>query len=190
MKTLLTLILIILVLPLVSKAISADEISEVETNNELLVSNNDLIMTFSIAIVVVIGIFLYLARYSISRKKGEYEKKAFESKKNKDYEKYHSDWTSDETDFDKESKHTKDDEEYEKFLHESSFPNYYRTLGVTKNATHDEIKTQFRRLAKEWHPDKNKQALTEEKMSEINKAYEVLSDKERRKKYDKYFNVT
>ena len=140
-------------------------------------------------IAAVTGIFLYLARHTILLKKGEYEKGDFESKKNKDYEKYHADWTSDDTDFNKDKKHT-DDEEYEKFLHKSSFPNYYNILGVTKNATQDEIKTQFRRLAKEWHPDKNKQVLTEEKMTEINKAYEVLSDKERREKYDKYLNIT
>jgi len=45
-------------------------------------------------------------------------------------------------------------------------------------------------LVKEWHPDRNPDSSTKEKMAEINKAYEVLSDKERRKNYDKYFDVS
>jgi curved DNA-binding protein CbpA len=45
-------------------------------------------------------------------------------------------------------------------------------------------------LVKEWHPDRNPDPSTKEKMAEINKAYEILSDVERRKNYDKYFNVS
>src|SRR3970040_293121 len=67
--------------------------------------------------------------------------------------------------------------------------NTMKTLEIPKNATQNEIKNQCRRLVKEWHPDKNPDPKTKEKMAEINKAYEVLSDKERRNNYDKYFDA-
>src|SRR6202007_3097612 len=65
------------------------------------------------------------------------------------------------------------------------FRDYYETLGVAKNATEDEIRSAFRKLARKYHPDvaKDKKAA-EEKFKQINEAYEVLSDPEKRKKYD------
>jgi curved DNA-binding protein len=65
------------------------------------------------------------------------------------------------------------------------FKDYYRSLGVSKDASEDEIRKAFRTLARKYHPDvaKNK-AEAEEKFKEINEAYEVLSDPEKRKKYD------
>src|SRR6266699_238267 len=65
------------------------------------------------------------------------------------------------------------------------FRDYYETLGVPKAATEDEIRSAFRKLARKYHPDvaKDKKAA-EEKFKEINEAYEVLSDPEKRKKYD------
>ena len=65
------------------------------------------------------------------------------------------------------------------------FRDYYETLGVPKTASENEIRSAFRKLARKYHPDvaKDKKAA-EEKFKEINEAYEVLSDPEKRKKYD------
>jgi curved DNA-binding protein len=65
------------------------------------------------------------------------------------------------------------------------FRDYYETLGVSKTATDEEIRSAFRKLARKYHPDvaKDKKAA-EEKFKQINEAYEVLSDPEKRKKYD------
>src|SRR6516164_1401717 len=65
------------------------------------------------------------------------------------------------------------------------FRDYYETLGVSKTATEEEIRSAFRKLARKYHPDaaKDKKAA-EEKFKEINEAYEVLGDPEKRKKYD------
>ena len=64
---------------------------------------------------------------------------------------------------------------------------YYRTLGVSKTSSGTEIKRAYRKLAREHHPDLNPgDARAEAKFKEINEAYEVLSDSEKRKKYDKY----
>src|SRR5881392_1361927 len=65
------------------------------------------------------------------------------------------------------------------------FRDYYETLGVSKTATEDEIRSAFRKLARKYHPDVAKdKKVAEEKFKQINEAYEVLSDPEKRKKYD------
>ena len=63
---------------------------------------------------------------------------------------------------------------------------YYEVLGVSKNATDEEIKRAFRKLAKEYHPDVNKEPGAEEKFKEIGEAYAVLSDPNKRKQYDQF----
>lgn len=62
----------------------------------------------------------------------------------------------------------------------------YETLGVSENASADEIKKSYRKLARKYHPDINKDESAVEKFKEINAAYEVLSDKEKKAQYDQY----
>ncbi len=65
------------------------------------------------------------------------------------------------------------------------FKDYYKILGVDKNATEQQVKTAYRKLARKYHPDLNPgDKKAEEKFKEINEAYEVLSNPEKRKKYD------
>ncbi|KAJ4848154.1 Chaperone protein dnaJ A6, chloroplastic [Turnera subulata] len=63
---------------------------------------------------------------------------------------------------------------------------YYSVLGVSKNASKSEIKSAYRKLARSYHPDVNKEPGAEQKFKEISNAYEVLSDDEKRSLYDKY----
>ena len=62
----------------------------------------------------------------------------------------------------------------------------YETLEVSSNATSEEIKKAYRRLARKYHPDINKEKDAEEKFKEINAAYEILSDEKKRKQYDQF----
>jgi len=67
------------------------------------------------------------------------------------------------------------------------YKDYYKTLGVDRNASQEEIKKAFRKLARQYHPDMNKgDKGAEEKFKEINEANEVLSDPEKRQKYDQF----
>ena len=63
---------------------------------------------------------------------------------------------------------------------------YYEVLGVSKTASKDEIKSAFRRLAKKYHPDISKEENAEEKFKEVQEAYSVLSDDNKRKAYDQF----
>ena len=66
------------------------------------------------------------------------------------------------------------------------YKDYYKTLGISKTATEGEIKTAYRKLARRYHPDVNKEPAAEDKFKEVNEAYQVLSDPEKRKKYDQF----
>ena len=154
--------------------------------DDVYITQEDLILTFVIAISVVVGIFVFLARNIILRKRTKYDELNLDSKKDRDYEKYHSDWSNEE--FGTKKNSSINQKEFNEMLKNKTLPNYYEVLGIPQTATSNEIKEKFRLLAKEWHPDKRKDS-SDQKMTEINNAYEVLSNPELRDKYDKYFRL-
>jgi len=158
-----------------------------ELNKNLVVSDEEKIMIFGGFAIAIIAIFLFLARDIILRRKTSYDKEELESKIDKTYEKYHSDWGDDYEEIGKR-KNTKEDREFRDAARNDELPNYYEILEISRDATQEEIKNKFRELAKKTHPDKTKED-SEEEMVELNKAYEVLSDEERREKYDRYLKV-
>ena len=151
-------------------------------------TESELITVFTIATAIIIGVLIFLARGSIFRKKTEYDTGEWESKKNRDYEKYHSEWMSDEISFERKGKDKLSDEDFRKSLLSEDLPDYYAILQIQATASQNEIKSQFRKLAKKWHPDRKQSDDAEEKMAQINTAYEVLSDPKRRKMYDQHFS--
>ena len=155
---------------------------------EMEVSDQDKIILFGGFAIAIISIFLFLARDIILRRKTTYDKENLESKKEKTYEKYHSDWGDDYEEIGSR-RNTKEDKEFREAKRNEDLPDYYEILGVQRDATPEEIKTKFRELAKKIHPDKTKED-SEEEMALLNKAYEVLSDEETRKKYDTYLDVS
>jgi len=158
-----------------------------ELNMELEISDEEKIILFGGFAIAIIAIFLFLSRDIILRRKTLYDKEDLESKKDRTYEKYHSDWGDDYEELGKR-KNTKEDGEFRNAARNDTLPNYYKILRVPRDATQEEIKRKFRELVKKTHPDKTKED-SEEEMVELNKAYEVLSDKERREKYDRYLKV-
>jgi len=66
------------------------------------------------------------------------------------------------------------------------YKDYYKSLGIGQNASQDDIKKAFRKLARKYHPDVNKDKNAEEKFKEINEANTVLSDPDKRQKYDQF----
>lgn len=67
---------------------------------------------------------------------------------------------------------------------------YYEVLGVQRNASQEDIKKAFRRLARQYHPDVNREEGSESRFKEINEAYEVLSDNQKRTMYDRFGHTT
>ena len=63
---------------------------------------------------------------------------------------------------------------------------YYEVLGIARNASHEEVRKAFRKLAFEFHPDRNHEPGASDKFKEINEAYEILSDADKRASYDRY----
>lgn len=151
-------------------------------------TESDQIIVFASAAAIIISVLIFLARGSIFRKKNEYDTGEWESKKNRDYEKYHSEWMSDEISFERKGKNKLSDEDFRKSLLNKDIPDYYAILQIQKTASQNEIKNQFRSLAKKWHPDRKQSDDAEKKMAQINMAYEVLSNTERRKMYDQHFS--
>ena len=190
MKWLGIFILILILVPTISfgqqiiieKQRGSEEISE-------YYNPEDVKLAMMILAVIVVVLFLYLARDTILRRKTEYEKKEYESKKNRDFEKYHSEWTGYDEDFFGQKK-SKESREFRKMMQDSNLPNYYAVLGVNIDATHEQIKSKYRQLVKEYHPDRTKDEKSAEIFSEITKAYEVLSDDQTRKDYDKYYKAS
>ena len=158
-----------------------------ELSKDFEISDEEEIILFAGFAIAVIAIFLFLARDIILRRKTSYDKEDFESKKDRTYEKYHSDWGDDYEEIGKR-KISKEEKEFSVAAINNKLPNYYEILGIPRDATQGEIKKKFRELAKKTHPDKTKED-SEEEMVELNKAYEVLSDEESREKYDKYLKV-
>ena len=154
---------------------------------ELEVSDEEKIILFGSFAIAIIAIFMFLARDTILRRKTSYDKENLDSKKDKTYEKYHSDWGDDYEDIGSR-RNTKQDREFREAAVNDELPNYYEILEIPRDATQGEIKKKFRELAKKTHPDKTKED-SEEEMVELNKAYEVLSDEVSRKKYDRYLKV-
>jgi len=164
------------------------QVEDSSSNLEYSMSTEEKVMLFGGFAVAVIAIFLFIARDAIFRKKTKYDQADFESKKDKTYEKYHSDWTDDYVDF-TYTRPSEYDAEFRNASKNSTLPDYYKVLGIPRTATHEEIKTKYRELAKKLHPDKSRGEKAADVMAEINKAYEVLSNKETKEKYDKYLKV-
>ena len=167
---------------------SGHNVNPNKMNNGDSLSESDQIIIFAVAAIIIISVLIFLARDSIFRKKTEYDASDWASKKNRDYEKYHSEWMSDEISFERKGKNKLSDDEFRKSLLNKNLSDYYAILQVQKNASQNEIKSQFRLLAKKWHPDKKQSDDAEKKMAEINIAYEILSSTKRRKMYDQHFS--
>lgn len=103
-----------------------------------------------------IAIAVYLARDAILRRKTDYDEQEFESQRNRDREKYASDWGGD-----------------EQMRQRARWP--YEVLGLEPGATAEQVRERYRRLAMENHPDRDGSEGAAERMARINAAYEELS---------------
>jgi molecular chaperone DnaJ len=110
-----------------------------KTDMLLEVSDEEKIILFASFAIAIIAIFLFLSRDIILRKKTSYDNEEFESKKERTYEKYHSDWGDDYEEIGTR-KNTKEDTEFRNAARNNELRNYYEDLGVPKDATQKEIK--------------------------------------------------
>ena len=152
------------------------------------ITDDEKTILFASFAIAVLGISLFLTRDIILRRKTSYDKKEFDSKKERTNEKYNSDWGDDYEELG-QRRNAKHDKEFREAVSNDSLTNYYDVLGVANDATQEEIKNSFRELAKKTHPDRTK-VDSEEEMAKLNKAYEVLSDKEQRESYDRHLKVS
>ena len=98
-----------------------------ESNRELKVSDEEKIILFTVFSIIVISIFLFLARDIILRKKTTYDKQEHESKKDRTYEKYHSDWGEDYEEVGKRG-NSKQEREFRDHIANDDLPNYYKNF--------------------------------------------------------------
>ena len=187
MKEINTLVFTLIVLGIFQS--TSAQIENPSANLEYTMTTEENIILFGGFALAVVAIFLFLARDTILRRKTMYDKEEFESKKDKTYEKYHSDWTDDYVDF-TYTRPSQADAEFRKAAKNSTLPDYYKILDVPRDASQYEIKKRYRELAKKLHPDKSKEEKPDEVMAKINRAYEILSNTKIKKKYDQYLNVS
>ncbi len=187
MKKINILVFTLLLLGIIQSA--SAQIENSSSNLEYTMTTEENIIWFGGFALAVVVIFLFLARDTILRRKTMYDQEEFESKKDKTYEKYHSDWTDDYVDF-TYTRPSQADAEFRKAAKNSTLPDYYKILDVPRNATQYEIKKRYRELAKKLHPDKSKEEKPDETMAKINRAYEILSNTEIKEKYDQHLNVS
>lgn len=164
-------------------------------------SESDLVIIFAASIAAVAGIALYVSREAIARKRTDYDRGAYDSQRDRDYEKYHSGWGDEsaagrgaeigEDGNDGEDGSDGDDGEDEfrpgRPAAGARGPDYYEVLGLERTAAAGEVKRRYRELAKRVHPDRAGEEDGDgagRRMALINEAYGVLSDPGRRKRYD------
>ena len=166
-------------------------------------SPSDLVLLFGVSIAVVAGIALYISREAIARKRTAYDRGAYESQRDRDYEKYHSGWGDESAagdgagdlggDLGGDDEFAPGGDDFGGGGGAGQAPDYYGVLGLGRTASPDEVKRRYRELAKEAHPDRaagggdgdgDKGADAGRRMALINEAYDVLSDAGRRRRYD------
>ena len=109
--------------------------TEKKLQMELVVTDEQRIILFSGFAIAVIVLFAYLARDVILRKKTPYDTKEFDSKSDKTYEKYHSDWSDDYEELGTR-KNSKEDKEFRKLLQDPTLPDYYKILEFIQQYLH------------------------------------------------------
>ena len=164
-------------------------------------SESDLVIIFAASIAAVAGIALYVSREAIARKRTDYDRGAYDSQRDRDYEKYHSGWGDESAagrgaeigndggdgDGDGDGDGGEDEFRPGRPAAGARGPDYYEVLGLERTAAAGEVKRRYRELAKRVHPDRAGEEGGDgagRRMALINEAYDVLSDPGRRKRYD------